>query len=338
MRWLAPAVLTLLAPAIAAAERPLLPGDRVEIRCPESASLCVRRTISAAGAIELPGLPPLTIAKLGAERAAARISELLERTGKVVGAHVEVRPVAGSRTTVSVSGLVSRPGEIFVFPETTLQDVLREAGAVPSADLEHVVVQTVEGREVTVDALVAAWRVRPGDRIELSAVARRQEVFVLGGVVKPGAVEFHSGMTVQEAVAAAGGITPHAEPMRIQILHDGWEPRPIDLAADGAVPIRAGDTLQIALREDRRFVAITGAVWKPGQIPYREFMRLTEALGLAGGVAIGGDPERIEIKNLATGEIRQANLLKIRAGKETDPVLRLGDTVVVSRARVRVGK
>ncbi len=72
-------------------------------------------------------------------------------------------------------------------------------------------------------------------------------IFVLGGVDAAGQYPYVSGMTVQQAVAAAGGFAPLAAPSSVAITRivDG---KSTTFAAPLAYPVRPGDTIAVAQR------------------------------------------------------------------------------------------
>lgn len=73
--------------------------------------------------------------------------------------------------------------------------------------------------------------------------------FVLGGVNDAGEYPFASGLTVQKAIAVAGGFTPRALPCCVAITRTiGGQPT--TFSAPLSYPVRPGDTLTV---EERSF-------------------------------------------------------------------------------------
>ncbi|MDJ0338804.1 helix-hairpin-helix domain-containing protein [Cryobacterium sp. PH31-O1] len=73
---------------------------------------------------------------------------------------------------------------------------------------------------VTADPLAAGESAAPGD----SGAGVIMFVHVLGAVTRPGLFELHDGARVMDAIAAAGGLTPEADPAGVnlaRILSDG---------------------------------------------------------------------------------------------------------------------
>jgi protein involved in polysaccharide export with SLBB domain len=124
---------------------------------------------------------------------------------------------------------------------------------------------------------------------------------------------------------------------------DGWilrRPGQSPVTFDGATAtmavLQAGDTIEVPLVAERKYVAVTGAVNRPGSVAFRTGMKLTEAIVAAGGPAPDADFTRIEVRSLGGKKVR-ANLAAIRSGKQRDPVLKFGDAVIVPRGRVKAG-
>ena len=115
---------------------------------------------------------------------------------------------------VVVSGLVNNPGNKALRREAMpLYVVLAEAQPRPEAGVATIV--KVDGRSLTVnltDAKATTTLVHPGDVITLSAPppAPPQFFYIGGQVIQPGQKDFHSGITLTQAVLASGGTTRFA--------------------------------------------------------------------------------------------------------------------------------
>ncbi|MBI1779203.1 MAG: polysaccharide export protein [Proteobacteria bacterium] len=109
------------------------------------------------------------------------------------------RLAAGDKVAVQVFGHADQSGQYEVTADGTLS--LPLIGSVPA-------------RERTVDELSADLRTRMdrfivNPRFTVEVVTYRQ-IFVLGEVKSPGAFPYHVGLTVQQAVALAGGFSYRA--------------------------------------------------------------------------------------------------------------------------------
>lgn len=142
---------------------------------------------------------------------------------------------------------------------------------------------------------------------------------VSGAVIRPAVYELAPGQTLRDLVAAAGGFRPDAALRRISISRivppaqrGATGPErivldvPVEQVADGqapAVAIEAGDEVQVfEVPEARRAVVeLKGAVYHPGTYGWRPGLKISELVGLAGGVtpAVYADIAHIERLNVA---------------------------------------
>ena len=224
-------------------------------------------------------------------------------------------PVHGPRARLF--GEVVRPGTYELKKGETLADALRSAGGFTAeAARRRVQIQrvlppsqrdTTDRARVVIDVAsnqfaagtAPAYPIEPGDVIEVFAVSERvgRRVAVRGDVWTPGAVGFTPGMRLSDAIRTAGGIKPDAflEQVLVSRLR-GADSTRVQLRTSFAdstgrlvndMPLREDDDIRIfavtELRETQ-YVAITGAVRKPGRIAYRDGMTMRDLILLAGGL------------------------------------------------------
>ena len=171
---------------------------------------------------------------------------------------------------------------------------------------------------------------------------------VVGAVRTPGRVQLHPGMRLADLLAEAGGILttappagPGSDPQMADLtaaqLMRGGEPLPVSLelalAGDPShnVFVYPGDHLFVPVTR-RNTVVVVGAVNSAGVFPYREGIRLTEAIARAGGLGEAGDRTQIRILrgSLQQPRVYEASLRSIMREGETDVVLAPGDVVYVT--------
>ena len=103
--------------------------------------------------------------------------------------------------------------------------------------------------------------------------------FFVGGEVKsPGGFPFTPGMTVQQAIAQAGGFSDEASE-QVWVTHE-HEPASSARIIDGQSPVRPGDHLEVREAGD---IVVEGEVKSPGVYPYKRGMTVHKAIALAGG-------------------------------------------------------
>jgi protein involved in polysaccharide export with SLBB domain len=119
--------------------------------------------------------------------------------------------------TILVSGLVKEPGTKILRREAIpLYVVLADAQPLPEASQVTVISQHSDKaqRVELSDAEQTSMLVLPGDVVSVGAAAR--QFFYVGGEVKaPGEFSFHKGLSLTQAIFAAGGATYRGE--RIQL-------------------------------------------------------------------------------------------------------------------------
>jgi tetratricopeptide (TPR) repeat protein len=185
------------------------PGDVLDVRLLRGAEpRTTSYKVTPTGLLDYPALrAPLTVAGLTPEEAAARLGAALKLRGAAPGAEVAVGVREYVSHAVIVGGMVKEPGTKILQREAVpLYVVVAHAQPLAGAG-EAVVVSRATGKTVTADLTDAAAMkalVRPGDVVTLRALPKRF-VYVAGAVREPGQKEFHSGMTLTQAVLAAGG-------------------------------------------------------------------------------------------------------------------------------------
>jgi protein involved in polysaccharide export with SLBB domain len=223
-------------------------------------------------------------------------------------------PVHGG--LASVVGRVTRPAIYELLPTETLRDAVAFAGGFdPTAGQARVTIHRVlppesrgpDGRArvvVTVGAdqfsggLVPAVPMAPGDSVTVHAIATRQRgyVTVRGNVWVEGEVGFTPGMKLSDALRLAGGTRPDIYLDRILVTRTGEDSSFAQLRsafADSTGRLRDDlvlqdeDEIRVFSRttfRPERYVAIVGAVRRPGRVPYREGMTMRDVILLADGL------------------------------------------------------
>jgi protein involved in polysaccharide export with SLBB domain len=251
-------------------------------------------------------------------------SDLRLQTGDVVFV-----PVHGGY--VKAAGKVERPAIYEVKPGETLRDLIRFSGGF-TPDAFRARAQIYRVLRAAADSAGAAPRVvvdvAPdqfsggtgpavpvfgGDSVTVFALADRVARFVTvkGNVWVPGRVGFAPGMKLSEAVRLAGGPKPDVYLDRILVTRTAPDSTKLQLRAAFAdstgritddMALDDQDVIEIFSRtafQPEVYVIVTGAVRKPGRIPFREGMTLRDALLVAGGLDDGADLRKAEIARIA---------------------------------------
>ena len=216
----------------------------------------------------------------------------------------------------AVTGTVQRPAMYELLPGETLRDAIAFAGGfTPAASDARVTIHRVlppasrgaEGRARVVVAVgsdqftagvAPAVPMVPGDSVTVYAVASRQRgyVTVQGNVWVEGQVGFTPGMKLSDALRLAGGVKPDVYTGRILLTRTREDSSLVQLRSAFAdstgrvandLVLQDEDEIRVFSRttfRTERYVAVVGAVRRPGQVPYREGMTLRDLVLLADGL------------------------------------------------------
>lgn len=239
-------------------------------------------------------------------------------------------------TQVKVAGKVVRPALYELREGETLRDLLLYAGGfAPEALRRRVQVDRIlppaqrgpGGRDRVVldiasdqftDGSGPAFALAPGDSVTVLQVAerRRDVVRVEGNVWTPGPIGFTPGMRLSDAIRLAGGPKPDVYLEQINVtrlqpdstrrqLRSGFRDSTGAISDD--LPLQEDDEVTVFSRSafrPLRYVAITGAVRKPGRVPYREGLTLRDALLLVDGLTEDALLTQAEVARLPPDSVR----------------------------------
>jgi polysaccharide export outer membrane protein len=213
-------------------------GDMVRVTVFRNPELTTESRVSERGTILFPMIGEVPVAGLTPSQAGGRIADKL-RSGKyVVNPEVTVSMMQVNSRQVSVLGSVLKPGR-YPLDSTTarLTDLIALAGGVGPTGSDEVTIITNRGgaqEKIEVDLgdmfrrgdLTRNLSLEPGDTI---FVHKAPMVYVYGEVQKGGAYRVEPHMTVMQAIAMGGGITPRGTERGIKISRrDGANVRRID--------------------------------------------------------------------------------------------------------------
>ena len=168
---------------------------------------------------------------------------------------------------VRVQGMVVKPGAFLLREGMTPWDAISEAGGLsPGANPRQALLRSRAGDTQTMDltillgpqAVASAPVLRPGDSLIIPGFST--QVFILGGVNRPGAYYVQEGTRVLEAIGQAGGVSDFAVLDQAKLLRAAGGPGgkssvqvPVNLRklleGDLALNLQmqAGDTLSIPI-------------------------------------------------------------------------------------------
>ena len=194
------------------------PNDVLDIRINDSASQSTLFTVTAAGLLEHPMLAePLAAGGLTTDEISSRIESELKRRALQENPKVSVGVRDYASHMILVSGLVKDSGTKIIRREAIpLYVVVADAQPLPEA--ARVTVLRNETNQ-TFDIELAESSemnllVRPGDVITLHPSVT-QFLYIGGEVKQPGEKTYRRGLTLTQALIAAGGVTTKAKEARL---------------------------------------------------------------------------------------------------------------------------
>lgn len=212
------------------------PGDVLEISVLGVEELSRKVRVLPDGTVTMPLLGNFSIEGYTVPGTESLIERLLTEKRLVNDPQVSIFVAESVSGSVTVQGAVLAPGSYELFGRSTILEVLGRAGGLSEDRGPEILVlrrgPDDEQIRLTVDAsrlidegeISANLRLHPGD-IVVVPVARALRVYVTGAVDRPGAVDFSSseGITVLQAITAAGGPTERANLKKVTIKRRGTD-------------------------------------------------------------------------------------------------------------------
>ncbi len=143
-----------------------------------------------------------------------------------------------------ILGEVTRPGEYPSSSNLNVFNAVATAGGFTTlANQTRVMIKRAGEQTEREYSLMSPVTVNPGDTIRVIKGA----FYILGEVNRPGEYPFSEGLTIQNAVATAGGFTYRANKREVVVKHrDEALERKVRLTA--SAPVQPGDTVRITER------------------------------------------------------------------------------------------
>jgi protein involved in polysaccharide export with SLBB domain len=246
---------------------------------------------------------------------------------------------------VYVLGEVRNPGPVqFVSGMTILEAINQCGGPAPDADTSSVVLYRRAGSPegIVVDYRGLLRNPSSANNLQLNSgdtvvVGRAPMVYISGEVAHPGAFTPLPGYTLSDYLGLAGGFLVSANMRNVILTHADGRTEVLDMHPDGQSAVNGkrslfpGDSVYVPPRIERVYVG--GEVAHPGEFDVREGFRLSDYVGLAGGMTERADGKHALLFRRSEGKVeaRTFDLGKVLSGKSEELNLELknGDTVFV---------
>ena len=248
--------------SLAAAARPLLqlgPGDQVKMEVFGRPEMDSTTYIADDGSIRVPLAGAVVIGGLSPGEAGQKVEAALKKGQFLVDPHVTFTVLVSRSQRVSVLGEVHNPGRYPVESNTTVLDLLAQAGGATEKGADVIYIlhpdhsgalqrQPVNLKGVTDshDAAPAVLQtVQGGDTIFVPAA---EQFYIAGEVHSPAMYRLESGMTVVQAIARAGGVTDRGSASRVQIKRRGPKGDYIVISGKPGEKIQPDDVITVKER------------------------------------------------------------------------------------------
>ena len=217
-------------------------GDAVHVTVFQQPDLTLDARVAENGTIVMPLAGAVKIAGLTTTAAGAQIAEALKRGKFLNNPQVNVALTTVRSRQVSVLGQVARPGRYPLDESSSaLADVIAAAGGVLPTGSETIVV-TRSGKEQKVELLGKAFPLQGGETVY---VDRAPVFYIYGEVTRSGAYRIEPNMSVMQAIAAGGGITPRGSDRRLKLRRAAADGKWIETDVGLQERIRPDDVLYV---------------------------------------------------------------------------------------------
>lgn len=240
------AITAYLFPALAAANNDYMigPKDVVTIKVFDEDELNRTETVDAEGNIRFPLLKQVEVGGLTVRQAEKKIEELLGKRF-LVNPHVSIEIKEYNANKVYVLGAVKKPGYYSLTGQTTLLEILSNAGGISDNGGQSIILvrgatqnqdtlqkilnaeknRKDEIEDFTEEGVLAPiaidghkllnegdirlnYTLKGGDVVYVPVV---RQVFVIGEVKRPGGIKYTEGITLLKAISLTGGLTTMAK-------------------------------------------------------------------------------------------------------------------------------
>ncbi len=225
-------LLFVCAGSVALAQTPPRPepvlgvGDVVHITVYQNPDLTTDARLSENGQINFPLIGTVTIGGLSVAEAQARIEKALRDGRFVLKPQVTIQTTQIKSSQVSILGQVAKPGR---YPIETVGSKVSEmiaaaGGVVPGGADVITLVGNRDGKPVKID--IDLPLVLQQGRADLDMVVENGDIiyvdraptfYMYGEVQRPGQLRLERGMTLMQALAEAGGLTPRGTERGIKV-------------------------------------------------------------------------------------------------------------------------
>lgn len=202
------------------------PGDSVSMQVYGQPDMTTTVNVSDDGTIAVPLAGAVQVAGLSPAEASQRIEKALKDGGFLVDPHVTLTVTQSLSQRVSVLGQVGKPGLYPIESNTTIFDLLALAGGALETGSDIIFLLrpdaagAVQRYPINLKGLDNAKNSIPNQALhggDTIFVPRAEQFYIYGEVTIPNKYRVEPNMTVIQAIARAGGVTPRGSERRVDI-------------------------------------------------------------------------------------------------------------------------
>jgi polysaccharide export outer membrane protein len=229
-------------------------GDNIRITVFQNPDLTLETRVSETGTITFPLVGTVKVGGLTIAAAAQALASSLQAGNFIQKPQVNIQLLRNLGNQVSVLGQVGRPGRFPLETFTTrLSEMLAIAGGISGSGADNAIVTGTRNgkpfrKEVDIvgmflennlqeDLIVAG-----GDVIY---VHRQPMFYIYGEVQRPGSFRIERGMTIRQALAQAGGLTPRGTERNFGVFRRSREGSITNSSVDLNSPVQPDDVLYV---------------------------------------------------------------------------------------------
>jgi polysaccharide export outer membrane protein len=238
----------------AAPEYLLAAGDVIKISVFQNPDLTLETRVGDDGTINYPLIGTVPVGGSSIQATERKIEKSLRDGGFIVAPQVTITVVQVRGNQVTVLGQVGKPGRYpLESTDARLSEVLALAGGISPTGADTVVLTGVRaGRPIReeIDILNLAAAGSPASQVRLQSgdmifVNRAPNFYIYGEVQKPGVFRLERGMTVMQALATGGGLTPKGTRRGLQVHRRGSDGKILIIEPKLDDPILADDVIYV---------------------------------------------------------------------------------------------
>jgi protein involved in polysaccharide export with SLBB domain len=274
-------------------------GDGLTINLWGGISQSFNRVIDREGKIALPEAGSLVVAGLTLQQARSNIESALKQ--QYHNAQVDVTIGRLRTVRVYVVGDVQRPGAYDVSSLSTPLNAIYEAGG-PTSVGSLRIVRHYRGQQLVREVDLYDFFLR-GERMDderlqagdtLLIPPSGPQVAIFGMVKRPAIYELKASATLKDVLDNAGGVTvaaalnhitidridPNKQRETVTLESSATDTPQATLAQIASFAVKDGDRIHVAaiLPYSERAIYVEGHVTRPGKLPYRDGMQLTDVI------------------------------------------------------------